>query len=231
MNIAVACDANFVEHAGVLVASLEQTQPTQDLEVFLMHPGLDERVLDWIALQGRDRVSVSPHLVTQAMDEIRMPAYLPVTSAFRLLFPLVAPESWRHAIYLDADMLVRGSLQPVWDLRSSVELVALVRDAAVPSFGSWKGPPWRALGVDPTAPYFNAGMMLFNLDEWRRSDCSNRALYIMRDLSLPYGDQCAINTVCTGRVSELDSIWNAMAAVFRDDNSIAATEGAARLRQ
>lgn len=231
MNIVVACDENFVEHAGVLVASLEQTHLTQDLHVFLMHPGLDERVLEWIAIQGRDRVRVSPHLVTQALDEIRMPAYLPVTAAFRLLFPLIAPEGWRHAIYLDADMLVRGSLEPVWNLRSTVELVALVRDAVVPAFGSWQGPPWRALGADPTAPYFNSGMMLFNLDEWRRSDCSNKALHLMQNFSLPYGDQCAINAVCTGRVFELDPIWNAMAAIFRDDSSIAATEGAARLLQ
>ena len=66
-------------------------------------------------------------------------------------------------IYLDADTLVVASIRALWDLPlqgAPVAAVSNVTEAAMQ-------PHLAALGFVEPASYFNAGVLLIDLDRWR----------------------------------------------------------------
>jgi len=81
-----------------------------------------------------------------------------------------------YAVYLDADVLVNLC---VGELAASVPELECFPLAAVPSsdFGHvLEADFWHALEVDLDAPYFNAGVLVLNLETWRREGLLQRYL-------------------------------------------------------
>ena len=57
--------------------------------------------------------------------------------------------------------------------------------------------------------YFNAGVLLIDLDRWRKERISEKALeYLAQHLQSPYADQDALNFACDGLWKRLDPRWN-----------------------
>jgi lipopolysaccharide biosynthesis glycosyltransferase len=57
--------------------------------------------------------------------------------------------------------------------------------------------------------YFNAGVLLIDLDRWRHERISERALeFLEKHPTTPYADQDALNVACDGRWKHLDHKWN-----------------------
>ena len=65
----------------------------------------------------------------------------------------------KRVIYLDCDMLICGSIAELWYQPLGTAIVAAVVD---PGFTQH-----AVLGLESTAPYFNFGMLLIHLEQWR----------------------------------------------------------------
>ena len=118
---------------------------------------------------------------TARLEGLRVDGHLSLDTYSRLLIPLYL-KGFRKVLYLDADVVVRHSIGDIW--RRSVGGVCLL---AVPGagkgsvFGARFGvPSYRALGIPGQTRTFNAGVLLLNLDEWRRSRVSSEILDYLR---------------------------------------------------
>lgn len=138
---------------------------------------------------------------------------LPAAHWYRQLLPEL-PElaGTARALYLDADLLVLGSLAPLWGLDLGGAALAAV-DNVFPDPDS--GARYcEALGVEPGG-YFNTGVMLLDLDELRRLRSFDRIRAFGRDapvrLILP--EQDAMNAVLAGSRKRLAPRWNSMRAL------------------
>jgi lipopolysaccharide biosynthesis glycosyltransferase len=68
------------------------------------------------------------------------------------------------------------------------------------------------LPVPRVRDYFNAGVLLIDLDQWRKLQVVETALqYLQRCPGSPYSDQDALNVACDGVWKKLDSRWNYLA--------------------
>jgi hypothetical protein len=69
---------------------------------------------------------------------------------------------------------------------------------------------YRALGLEPETAYFNAGVMVVDLDAWRREQVEERALdYLDRYASqVFFHEQEALNVVLAQRWRPLAQTWN-----------------------
>lgn len=76
--------------------------------------------------------------------------------------------------------------------------------------------PWRTLRLSPREPYFNNGVMLVDVDVWRREGIRARAIDLMRSHALPYGEQDALNVMFAGKWKRLHPRWNLQAGHFHD---------------
>lgn len=128
--------------------------------------------------------------------------YFSRATYYRLLLPDIVPKSVRRLIYLDCDLLIR---HPIEEL-STIDLQGL------PTAAVMKPVPDNhfELGLKSAADYFNAGVMVMDLEQWRNLGLHDQALAYSASHrgSMPYHDQDALNAVINGKWARLDPRWN-----------------------
>jgi lipopolysaccharide biosynthesis glycosyltransferase len=124
----------------------------------------------------------------------------------RFLIPHVFPESTARVLYLDADIVVLNDLTPLVETDLQDAVVGAVVDGLDAQIKAGK----QGLeSVPRVTNYFNAGVMLINLDKWREERISEKALaYLAQHPETPFSDQDALNVACDGRWKKLDARWN-----------------------
>ncbi|MEV6491239.1 glycosyltransferase family 8 protein [Actinoplanes sp. NPDC051633] len=129
--------------------------------------------------------------------------------------PLFLPrllDGSRRIIFLDSDTITLKSLHHLWDMDIvDNSILAAVADDYVPTVSSrWGVQAWREQELSPSTAYFNSGVMLVDLVEWRRVDLSQdieRYLELFGDRLVQH-DQEVLNGVAKGRWFKLDTLWN-----------------------
>lgn len=85
----------------------------------------------------------------------------------------------QKVIYLDCDLVVNGSIQDFWDTDVSDYAVGCVED-----MWSGKSDNYTRLHYDASFSYFNAGVLLVNLNYWREIGFQQKAVkYISRHVN------------------------------------------------
>jgi lipopolysaccharide biosynthesis glycosyltransferase len=131
----------------------------------------------------------------------------------RLLIPqlLEAPR----ALYLDVDLILLADVAPLHDLDLRGHSFAAAVDPLLPTIGD--DAPFEDLPADQRAlPYFNSGVMVLDLERWRRERIGERTLAFLADhgpLSTYY-DQTALNHLLRGQWLELAPHWNSLSRDF-----------------
>jgi lipopolysaccharide biosynthesis glycosyltransferase len=124
----------------------------------------------------------------------------------RLLIPRVFPESVRKILYLDVDIIVLNGINALWETDIDGYVVGAVSDTISPLLE--KGYP-SAAGLPHVQDYFNAGILLIDLNRWRNEHVSEKAFdYLAQHPQTPYWDQDALNLACDGLWKKLDPRWN-----------------------
>jgi lipopolysaccharide biosynthesis glycosyltransferase len=129
-------------------------------------------------------------------------------------------------VYLDCDVLVFRDVTELFDLElSSGKVIRAVPDSETLTLGD-DSPRLAAAMKLPTGDiYFNAGVMLMDLDELRKQSFFQRSIELLNSWSADYRfwDQSAINFLLHGRIDALPTYWNRASWQFdkQDDNQLA----------
>lgn len=122
----------------------------------------------------------------------------------RLLVDSFLPRNVDRVLHLDGDTIVRGSLKQLWEtpLRAP-ELIGAVIEPTVNRHRLVE------LGLE-SEPYYNAGVLLINLDEWRMGGIERRLIdYCAKNhKKLFANDQDAINALLKGRIRAVPPTYN-----------------------
>lgn len=208
LELVTAADANFAKQLAVLLASIKNSCVDDPVRVTVMTDSIDVETRPLISGELDVRwVEVD----SATLDGLNIPRYLPKTSLFRLLIPTLFESDVPRVIYLDADVLVRGSVAELMSMDLSGYSCAAVRDPSIPWAGAPQALPWRELGIAPDTPYFNTGVLVIDLERWRQTSLGPKALDVLTVHKLRYGDQCALNVVLQGGFLRLDPTWNLQA--------------------
>ena len=121
----------------------------------------------------------------------------------RLLLPLVLPDLDK-IIYLDCDIVVLKDLQSLWNFDVSDVAVAMA-----PDFYYRDKATLERLGII-SGYYLNSGVIVMNLDYWRKHDVQYRILsFIMaKGSKLIYNDQDGLNSILHNERKELHIKYN-----------------------
>jgi lipopolysaccharide biosynthesis glycosyltransferase len=130
----------------------------------------------------------------------------------RLFLPKLLPDICR-ILYIDSDLLIQESLQPIWETNLGDTPLAAAVCAHVETIGN-ENLPVEELGLIADAPYLQAGFLLIDLDVWRKMNLSERCLDYLRRYPdrAPHWDQSAINAVIDQKWTALPERWNVPAA-------------------
>lgn len=156
--------------------------------------------------RSRVRVIAPPSINTQGIELHRYG----VAALYRLALPCLLPEC-RRAIYLDADTIVEHDLLELWDEANQGTPLLARQDWMFPVMSHpFLRERCGGLGMEPEDPYFNSGVLVLDLEEWRVRQYGQRVLEFLRANSAhcPWPDQDALNAVFRGRWKPLDARWN-----------------------
>jgi hypothetical protein len=159
-------------------------------------------------------------MVVHAVDHRRVAGYAAYYNSqmayARLLLPELVPL--RRILYLDADVLVLRNLEEIHEMALDGCLAAAARDL-VPTFGERFGERCAAFGLEPGGAYFNSGVMLIDLEGWRRERVHMRAFEELGSgKRFDCADQCALNLVMHGRIKRLPALWNSFYQLCSSDD-------------
>jgi lipopolysaccharide biosynthesis glycosyltransferase len=129
----------------------------------------------------------------------------------RLHVPSTARRFASRTLYLDADTLVIGDIAALAETDfGKAAVVAAVRSRLHPTVRLGGIDDWEQRGLDPTAPFFNSGVLLIDNDAWTRRDISAQVVADLRRRpeTASFADQGALNSVLYDQWSELPWYWN-----------------------
>lgn len=133
-----------------------------------------------------------------------------VAALFRLLLPELFPPEVDRVLYLDCDVVVERDVSELWDIDLGDRAIWAVQNGTDDDFVNYvhRKFPWIEAG--PEARYFNSGVIMVNMAEWRRQQVSDRTLDFLQRHSdrLGFPDQDALNAVLAGHWGRLHPRWN-----------------------
>ena len=120
---------------------------------------------------------------------------------FRLVMERLLPKSLEKILYLDCDMIVSLSLDELFATNLTGKYAAVVAETvSMPHLAT----------LDLRHPYFNSGMVLFNLKQWRQ-DRMEECAFDFADKhreTLLFPDQDILNVIFGGNVVYVPLKWN-----------------------
>lgn len=132
------------------------------------------------------------------------------SSMARLLVSHLFDQTVERVLYLDSDLIVNDDLSQLWDLDLGEQAIWAVQDGDDEDFETFVRKKFPKIQATSNARYFNAGVLLINLSEWRSRKVSERALDFVREnhdlLSFP--DQDTLNAIAGGDWGRLEARWN-----------------------
>ena len=206
--IVFAADEAYAMPLAITLRSIvEANQSSWPMEFHVLSDDSSERTRGRV-INSLPKGAASICWVPARLNLFREFSTLPYVSRVtyaRLLIPWVLPVTVSRVLYLDCDLLVLDDLEPVWE----TDLEGAVLGAVVDGMADCKLCDPRFEGVPQVRDYFNAGVMLIDVQRWREERISERALeYLTRNPRSPYSDQDALNVACDNQWKRLDSHWN-----------------------
>jgi lipopolysaccharide biosynthesis glycosyltransferase len=210
-NVACAIDEGYAQHCGVMLCSLFRNNPAVDFRIFVISDGLSENAQQKLrsvaASQGQrlEIVPVDPGLLHGAP----VSNHVSIATYFRILTPRLLPDDVDRVLFLDSDIIVRG---PITELYA--EGVEDYTHAAVENPLSEEA--LARLSIPAGRAYFNAGVLLLNLQRWRQEGLVEKILaYVSANTDkLRWWDQDALNATLFDRWKRWPPKWNAQEAFF-----------------
>lgn len=231
MRLDIACaseGAAYVAHTAAMLHSLVAANREHDVRIHYLHgPELTRRRRDRVAsMAEREDAQVEFICVPdERIEGLPTRDFTRKATWYRIFLPELLPDVAR-ILHLDSDLIVVRSVAPLWELDLGEHLVAAVTNVLEPEYVDHPA----TLGIEDPHSYFNAGVLLMNLDAMRRDGSSRALLDHGRRHQPMWRDQDALNVVLGGRRLELHPRWNAM-NIFRFTDWASAVFGSERLAE
>ena len=209
MNILYASDENYLRHAAASMVSLcEHTPPEAELRFHLLSMRVSsqgaQRLRDTLAPYGRELCLWELGDLRKWFDFSVNSRGFALSTLARLFVGRVLPEDVHRVLYLDCDTL------PLEDLSALEQFDLKGCPLAMAQEPTARHSRKRELGLAPEQPYFNAGVLLIDLDRWRAEGTEKTVLDYYREKggALLAPDQDALNGALAGHICPLPPRYN-----------------------
>lgn len=210
LQVAFAVNNNYAKYLGATLLSLLDHHQQEQVVAHVLYTELEPSLLADLKAFAASQANLDLvlHAISQG-DFMGIPIrtqQFPLESFCRFLLPDLLPGVDR-ILYLDVDILVKGSLLPLFDLDLQGKELGAVRESDIYAYYQWY---LDSLGFSVQDDYFSSGVLLMDLAAMRQAGTSRKllemALETAQDLKFP--DQDILNTYYRGDVVLLSSAYN-----------------------
>jgi lipopolysaccharide biosynthesis glycosyltransferase len=213
LELLMCVDDGFARHAAVALRSVAATTPGP-MRATVVSPNFTADTRARLAAALADLAEVELRLLDFDLDRLAdLPGHrvYPPDIYIRLWMEEFFEDDVARVLYLDADVVCRRSLRPLWELDLGERVLA-----AVPIPGATSQ---DRCGLPPGAPYVNSGVLLVDLRRWRERRVLARLVDFLHANAerVRNPDQDALNGCLADDMVRLDYRWNAITPFYRDD--------------
>lgn len=224
MIIVTSADNNFALPATVMMRSVvDHLGGTRGAELYVLDCGLTPASRRKMR-RSISRLWVDMHFIPVVEDRLkgfRVDGHVTSAAYARLLMGHLLPAELDRVIYMDGDLLALADLRPLWEMDLQGHPMAAVQDPVGGLVGrSAQMMHWQGWDVPEGTLYFNSGLMVFDLDRWRKEGLFERAIRVAREHPdrMRWWDQCALNHVIRGDYAPVDPAWNVLPQLYYPPN-------------
>ena len=220
--IVCAADNQFADALTVMIYSVLKTSSSKNIKLYVLDGGISLLAKNRIGTLVNERGNQIKFL---KMDENMFKGYLVserLTQAiyYRLLIPdLLLGESVQKAIYLDCDLILNADISELWNIELGRNVLAAV--AETNEGCRYVSSPralrlYKELGIPEKNKYFNSGVLVMNLEEWRKRNITAKVCNYLTENheQVIYHDQDGLNAILWDSWLELPTDWNVMSYLF-----------------
>lgn len=209
IHISLCTDKNYVMPTGITMISACENNKEEKLHFHIIYTDNDEHAVEKLkdisTLYGSeltihyfDKERLEPYKCSGSAEHVTP------TGFARVFLPEILTEDISRVIYLDSDIIVNGSLRGLWDfpLRNTDPIGACIDTNVVEPRAH------NRVETPMSIPYCNSGVLLINLDCWRKEGLQQQMCDVSLKHKFPLLDQDAINYLFRDRIKILPFEYN-----------------------
>ena len=206
INIVLASDNNYIQHLGVtLISILENSKKTTKIAFYILEDGInDENKKKLKSISEKYGANIIFCYINKSLT-INFPemGHLSRATYFRLFIPWIIPQEIQKIIYLDCDLIVLKDISSLYKINLQGKSMAAVEDVKSQEI-------IRIYFYPNLKKYFNAGVLLINLDSWRKKNITQKAIGFINQHhhNLTTADQDVLNCLLNNDWLEIPRIYN-----------------------
>lgn len=224
--IIFSIDKNYLRFALVCLTSLIRHASTEhNYDINIIHtditPDLEAEFLSSLP-QFPENVKIRFIDITSFVDQIDLSQlyieiHVTISTYFRFILPEIFTE-YSKVLYLDCDLIIRDDVAEIFNCDLSQFSLAAVPDVRECLYAqlnlrasnkNWKNYVEKELGLGDYRKYFQAGVLLFNLERMRKNNATKRLFSRLSEIKTPIlSDQDILNSVFCDDVCYLPIDWN-----------------------
>lgn len=210
-----AVDDGYIPFLAVTLQSLvDNSSSSNQYSIKILHTNVNEENKRKISKYQRENIDIEfvnlNCYVEKVKDKLFTRDYYTNTTYFRLFIPELYPQ-YEKALYLDSDTVVLADIAELYNTDIGENLVAAAQEGVIQNIKVYQDYVEKVVGVASYKRFFNAGVLLMNLNELRRFQFQEKILYLLRTVKYSViQDEDYLNRMCKGRVKFVDSTWNKM---------------------
>ena len=204
MNIALCTDENFVIPCLTCITSILEHNRNEVCGIYVLTEGITETSSNkFCRLSAIYNTPI--HVVTIDVNEyksLKVVEPFPMSMYFRFSLPEIL-KTEEKALYLDCDIIIRHSIKDMYDTDLTDKACGVIIDQHCDD-------PVSYSRTGTKCDYFNSGVLLMNLDYWRKYNIARQLTdYIAENPDkCVYPDQDALNVILEDKVVYLSPTYN-----------------------
>lgn len=209
-NIAYGVDENFLLGAAISINSVLINNIDTDFNFHIFTDYIDDEYIQrFQKMIAKYNSNIIIYLLNvEELKQLSTSDFWSYATYFRLIAFKYLSTNINSILYLDADVICKGSLKELFQLNLANSFAAVVPDVDSMQQSS----AIRLKLTDLNGKYFNAGVIYVNLQKWIENDFSKKSLELVRGKTnfgkLKYLDQDALNILFQTRNIYLSRDYN-----------------------
>lgn len=200
--------------AVALKSLLDNASKDYNYCIKILHTNVTEEHKNQIKKYENENVNIEfvdlNYYIEKVQKKLYTRDYYTNTTYFRLFLPELYPQ-YDKVLYLDSDIIVLGDISELYNTEIGTNLVAAAPDDIIQKNKVFQDYAELVVGVEDYRNYFNAGVLLMNLDELRKFKFQEKFLYLLEKFKYSVAqDQDYLNRLCKGRVTLVSNSWDVM---------------------
>lgn len=214
-HIALCINKAYIIPCGTLILSI-QHYIRGNIIIHILHKELlleeQQQLLSLIA--KHKNIQIIFHNVSSFLNYdliLRPTDHVTIETYFRLFLPKILSQEITKILYLDCDMICIDDINPIFQIDLSQYAVGMCYDEYHNDIRRF-----NRLNYPQEYGYFNAGLLLINLQYWRENNITNKLINYL----LTYPERCinhdqdAINAICYKKILPIHPQYNVQHQFF-----------------